>query len=115
MTPEHEIWLPASTKKMTGHVRVWGEGIAIYTGRLYIRHRYPNIPHAVTTIGLSKDFFCVHQVVYYVNGRAEVYQTNIQIPYPSKSKVTYFDPVGRMADNTPVLFRKLHKLEWLFA
>ena len=44
---------------------------------------------------------------------SEVYETSIRFPITAEDWV-YFDPDGRFADNTPVLFRKLHKLEWLF-
>jgi hypothetical protein len=109
MTSEREIWLPASVKKTPGHVKVGWNSIVIFSGRMYIKYTYSTIPHAVTTIGIRKDFFKVDPFVYYVNGRGEVYLTNIQFPH-----VTYFHPIGVKDDNTPVLFRKLHKLEWLF-
>lgn len=106
------IWQPASVKRMPGHVLVGWESVAISSGRLYIRHAYPTIHHAVTVVGLLKDFFLVDPSIYYVNGRKEVYQTNI----PINRHVTFFTPVGwQRDDNTPVLFRKLHKLEWLFS
>ena len=98
---------------MPGHVLVGWESVSISSGRLYIRHTYSTIHHAVTVIGLSEDFFLVDRdpFVYYVNKRIEVYQTNIPFRHD-----TFFTPVGRQRDdNTPVLFRKLHKLEWLFS
>lgn len=50
--------------------------------------------------------------VRYMNGRGEVYETNISDP----ARVLFL-PDGQQRGNytwVPVMFRKLHKVEWLF-
>jgi len=103
-------WQPASVDRKPGHIRVGWNSVVPDTGRMYLGHVSSSVHRAVVKNCVARDFFYVPPVVYYVNGRREVYETDI----PFGSDGVYFDPVGRFADNTPVLFRKLHKLEWLF-
>ena len=106
-------WQPGSVDRKPGHVRVGVSSIAAGSKRVYLGHVASSIHHAVVKGCVLRDFFYVPPVVYYVNGRREVYETDIRFPITAEDWV-YFDPDGRFADNTPVLFRKLHKLEWLF-
>ncbi len=58
------------------------------------------------------QFYKHKDQIRYINGRSEVYETNIVDP----AKVLFL-PDGRQRGNhvwEPVLFRKLHKVEWLF-
>jgi hypothetical protein len=103
-------WKPASVEKKPGHVRVSGNNIEYQTGRVFLKHVSNSIHDSEKRV--KGGFFLVGGVIYYVNHAREVYETNIR--YPFDKYTTFFDPVGRGADNTPVLFRKLHKLEWLF-
>jgi len=104
-------WKPASVEKKPGHVLVGWRNIEHYTGRVFLDH----ISHSVhdSKVRTRDGFFLVDGTIYYVDYAREVYETNIR--YPFDEYTTFFDPVGRGADNTPVLFRKLHKLEWLFS
>lgn len=50
--------------------------------------------------------------VRYMNGRKEIYETNITDPIR-----VFFVPDGQQRSGfkwEPVLFRKMHKVEWLF-
>lgn len=117
MTPEHEIWRPASVKTMPGHVLVGRKNIEKYSGRVYLSLSHPELPciHDAVIAGnsMSGEFILVNSVVYYIDGGNGVYETNIL--YPLNVHFSYFRPIGVRDDNTPVLFRRLHKLEWLFA
>lgn len=58
------------------------------------------------------QFYGYRSQIRYMNGRGEVYETNITDPGG-----VLFLPVGQKHSGSgwePVLFRKLHKIEWLF-
>lgn len=111
-------WLPVSVEKKHGHVLV-NPVHDLYTDYTNGRYRikpvsllrileYPRIP-------TPYRFHTLNGSVCYVNGRRDVYETNIV----DLSRVV-FDPLGRESNPEtfiwgPVLFRKLHKLEWLFS
>lgn len=111
-------WLPASVEKKHGHVLVnpvhdlyqMGMGGGRYGVKpVSILNSYEHPP-----VPTPYRFHTFNGSVCYVNGRREVYETNIV----DLSRVI-FEPLGREWNPTtriwdPVLFRKLHKLEWLF-
>lgn len=110
-------WQPGSLDKKPGHVLVnpvhdlypMGGGrfgvIPVWLRGIY---EYPRVPTPYRFHKFNGSF-C------YVNGRREVYETNI-VDLPR----VIFNPLGREWNLEtlawdPVLFRKLHKLEWLFS
>jgi hypothetical protein len=110
-------WQPASAQKMPGHILIH-HSPDLYSGSLYrpdiekfrptasLRLRNPT-PHLIPT---PYHFFNVQEKLLYVNGRSEVYEANMGCGW---TELVVFDPVMKY-HGLPVLFRKLHKLEWLF-
>ena len=116
MTPEHEIWLPVSVEKKHGYVFV-NPARALYkssnSGYRLTLESQTNLKYQGSPS--PYHFHRFNGSVRYVNGRNVVYQTNIVHP-----EMISFFPEGReWMDETlsfeTILFRKLHKLEWLFA
>jgi hypothetical protein len=118
-------WKPASAQKMPGHILIHhstpdlystlGEGssVSFYRPNIWkfgpvaaVRLRNPT-PHLIPA---PYRFFNVREKLLYVNGRSEVYEVNISCGW---LELAVFDPVMKYC-GVPVLFRKLHKLEWLF-
>lgn len=109
-------WFPATVEKKHGHVLVnpVHDLYPIYGGIYGVRpvsilnsYEWPRVP-------TPYRFHTFNGSVCYVNGRREVYETNIV----DLSRVI-FEPLSREWNPEalawgPVLFRKLHKLEWLF-
>lgn len=109
-------WLPVSVEKKHGHVLVnpvhdlyqmGGGRYGVIPVSLWGVYEYPRVP-------TPYRFHTFNGSVCYVNGRREVHETNIV----DLCRVI-FDPLGREWNPEtlawgPVLFRKLHKLEWLF-
>jgi hypothetical protein len=112
MTPEHEIWLPASVERKHGHVLV-NSVCDLYRERFSCYRFRPTSVEYLITQGLPVPyhFHNTNGSIRYVNGRNEVYETNIVNPATVR-----FTLEGRQWNFSwePVLFRKLHKLEWLF-
>jgi hypothetical protein len=110
-------WKPASAQKMPGHILIhhsndlyWSLGEQHDVGRfkpaVSVRLRNPS-PHLIPD---PYRFFNVQEKLLYVNGRSEVYEVNISCGW---LEMAVFDPVMKY-HGVPVLFKKLHKLEWLF-
>ena len=118
-------WRPASAQKMPGHVLIhrspdlyWSLGENSYDSlyRTEIKKFRPTaslnlrisvLPHLVP---VPYRFFNVREKLLYVNGRSEVYEVALSCGWLCD---VVFDPVMKYCE-VPVLFQKLHKLEWLF-
>ncbi len=112
------IWLPTSVEKKHGHVLV--SVISLYSDYTVGEYKMRTIlPWDIysgggTRVPVPYHFFRFNESVFYVNGRREVYETNIV----DQGQVV-FNPYGRewvteARTWRTVLFRKLHKIEWLF-
>ena len=99
-----------SVKKMPGHILVKTGGLMlssldhniwILASSLIVRDSYP----------IPSRFWCHKNTIYYMNGRGQVYETDIG------ENIVIFDPVCRQKiDHTypEVNFRLMEKVEWIF-
>lgn len=103
-----------STRSMPGHIKVSTFNLRpIITRELEKGWQIP-WDLVMNGIQLAPYTFCFHEgKIYYVNGRKQVFETNIF--YHS---VTLFNPIGhQMISNTvwaPMQFRLMSKVEWVF-
>lgn len=103
-------WQPGSVNRKPGHILIRGTGL-----KQPIR---PSKWLSVSTAMKFKllcGFLTVNNTCYYINGRSQVYETDI-----IRGWGVYFRPVVWQYDPArlmprQVLFRKMHKLEWLFS
>ena len=113
-------WRPASAQKMPGHVLIHRspDVYCIFNlGKHDIIGKFRptaclNLYGSVlpNLVPVPYRFFNVREKLLYVNGRSEVYEVALSCGWLCD---VVFDPVMKYC-GVPVLFRKLHKLEWLF-
>jgi hypothetical protein len=110
-------WKPASVKKMPGHIFVRRSSQLYWKiSQVSVLKLDPFVTSFLRTNQLSHltptpyRFSNVREKLLYVNGRREVYEVNLSCGWLED---VAFDPVMKYC-GVPVLFRKLHKLEWLF-
>jgi hypothetical protein len=107
-----EIWRPVSVTRAPGHTRVRvSPCLEPCEGGIY-RFRTFIATHMETLSPAPGLFYGHGGQIRYMNGRGEVYETNIVDPIR-----VLFVPDGQQHVSRswePVMFRKLHKVEWLF-
>jgi hypothetical protein len=117
-------WQPGSIGSLRGHVQLCAKYIGVARGTGIPRLQYTQLMRLTSpcpyTLGelVGENLHGFHNVsgtVYYI-GKSAVFETDMD----SLSVLpVFFDPVALQsrADGSgsrPILFHKLHKLEWLF-
>jgi len=104
-----------SVKRMSGHILVSKKNL--YSRFNFIKdYEYWRIPNHFIEVGPQPTpyrFASHREKIYYVNGRKQVYETDIVNPAN-----VLFNPVGyQMLENLcwyPIQFKLLEKVEWVF-